>query len=215
MPSASMSWSTSSRSDSSQGTMDFARRGIHGRACQCSRAPPRFHGPNARKMRSNMTTTHPADALVFFGATGDLAYKKIFPALQALVARHGLDIPIIGVARSAWGRDRLLSRARDSVRQHGVIDEAEFAKFASLLRYVDGDYREAATYARLCQALGAARRPLHYFAIPPSLFGAVAEGLANAGCTNGARVVIEKPFGRDARSARELDSILHRFFDES
>src|ERR1700689_559972 len=107
-----------------------------------------------------------SDALVFFGATGDLAHKQIFPALQALVKRHGLDIPVVGVAKAGWNLDQLKDRARDSISKHGGIDEPAFAKLCSLLQYVDGDYRDAATYATLRQQLGAAKRPLHYLAIP-------------------------------------------------
>lgn len=157
-----------------------------------------------------------ADALVFFGATGDLAYKQIFPALQALVSRHNLTIPIVGVAKSGWNLDQLKARAHDSLTQHGTLNEAEFAKLSALLRYVDGDYRAAETYAQLRQELGDARRPLHYLAIPPSMFGTVAEGLAQAGCADdGARVVVEKPFGRDLASARQLNTILHHYFPET
>ena len=159
--------------------------------------------------------TAPADGLVFFGATGDLAYKQIFPALQALVRRHHLEIPIIGVAKSGWDIERLRARARDSLQQQGDVDQTAFAKLASLLRYVDGDYRDSDTYARLRAALGGARRPLHYLAIPPSAFADVAEGLAKSGCAKDARIVVEKPFGRDLKSARQLDVILHRFFGES
>jgi glucose-6-phosphate 1-dehydrogenase len=160
-----------------------------------------------------------SDALVFFGATGDLAYKQIFPALLALVKRHNLDIPIVGVAKAGWNLDQLKARARDSIAKHGGLNEADFAKFAALLRYVDGDYRDAATYTQLRQALGQARLPLHYLAIPPSMFAAVAEGLAKAGLAPSgkdgeARVVVEKPFGRDLESARELGRILHQFFPE-
>jgi glucose-6-phosphate 1-dehydrogenase len=156
-----------------------------------------------------------SDALVFFGATGDLAYKQIFPALQALVKRHNLNIPIVGVAKAGWNLDQLKARARDSVTQHGGLDEAAFAKLSSLLQYVDSDYREPETYTKLRQILGPARRPLHYLAIPPSMFAAVAEGLAHSGCATDARVVVEKPFGRDLASARELHGILHQFFPES
>ena len=155
-----------------------------------------------------------SDALVFFGATGDLAYKQIFPALQALVKRHNLDIPIVGVAKAGWDLDQLKARARDSVTQHGGLDEAAFAKLSALLQYVDSDYREAETYTRLRQILGQAHRPLHYLAIPPSMFASVAEGLAHSGCATDARVVVEKPFGRDLASARELHRILHQFFPE-
>ena len=156
-----------------------------------------------------------SDALVFFGATGDLAYKQIFPALQALVKRHNLNIPIVGVAKAGWNLDQLKARARDSVTQHGGLDEAAFAKLSSLLQYVDSDYREPETYTKLRQILGPARRPLHYLAIPPSMFAAVAEGLAHSGCATDARVVVEKPFGRDLASARELHGILDQFFPES
>jgi glucose-6-phosphate 1-dehydrogenase len=155
------------------------------------------------------------DALVFFGATGDLAYKKIFPALQRLVKRGRLEVPVIGVARSDWKREQLVERARQSVAEHGGgVDEAAFAKLAGLLRYVDGDYREAATYQRLKEELGDCKRPLHYLAIPPSMFATVVENLAQAGCTKTARVVVEKPFGRDLASARELNRILHAVFAE-
>ena len=156
-----------------------------------------------------------SDDLVFFGATGDLAYKQIFPALQALVKRHNLNIPIVGVAKAGWNLDQLKARARDSVTQHGGLDEAAFAKLSSLLQYVDCDYREPETYTKLRQILGPARRPLHYLAIPPSMFAAVAEGLAHSGCATDARVVVEKPFGRDLASARELHGILDQFFPES
>ncbi len=156
-----------------------------------------------------------SDALVFFGATGDLAYKQIFPALQALVKRHNLDIPIVGVAKAGWNLDQLKARARDSIATHGGLDEADFAKFSALLQYVDGDYREAETFAQLRRLLGQARRPLHYLAIPPSMFAAVAEGLAQAGLASEARVVVEKPFGRDLDSARELAGILNRCFPEA
>jgi len=161
-----------------------------------------------------MDSTH-SDALVFFGATGDLAFKQIFPALQALVKRHDLNIPIVGVAKAGWNLDQLIARARESITKHGSLDEEAFAKLCDLLRYVDGDYREPDTFARLRSELGQASRPLHYLAIPPSLFGAVAEGLANAGCATNARVVVEKPFGRDLASARELHQILYKFFPET
>lgn len=155
-----------------------------------------------------------SDALVFFGATGDLAFKQIFPALQALVKRHGLNIPIVGVAKAGWNLDQLKARARDSVAQHGGVDEEQFSKLSGLLRYVDGDYRDDDTYARLRVELGASKRPLHYFAIPPSMFGAVAEGLQKSGCATNARIVVEKPFGRDLASAQELQRILSQFFPE-
>jgi glucose-6-phosphate 1-dehydrogenase len=155
-----------------------------------------------------------SDALVFFGATGDLAHKQIFPALQALIQRHNLAIPIVGVAKSSWNLEQFKARARDSLAQHGGVDEAAFAQLSARLQYVDGDYRDAATYAQLRQTLGDARRPLHYLAIPPGMFATVAEGLAQAGCAAGARVVVEKPFGRNLASAQELNRILHRYFPE-
>ncbi len=155
-----------------------------------------------------------SDALVFFGATGDLAYKKIFPSLQAMVKRGHLDVPVVGVAKAGWNLDQLKARARDSLEQHGVFDAAAFGRLSRLLRYVDGDYGDPATFQALRKALGAARTPAHYLAIPPALFGAVVEQLAKSGCTDGARVVVEKPFGRDLASARELNQILLRSFDE-
>ncbi|MCE5325956.1 MAG: glucose-6-phosphate dehydrogenase [Planctomycetaceae bacterium] len=155
-----------------------------------------------------------SDALVFFGATGDLAYKQIFPALQSMVRRSALNVPVVGVAKAGWNLDRLKDRARDSLVHRGDFDEAAFAKLASLLRYVDGDYRDAATFARLREELAGARRPLHYLAIPPSLFDTVVRGLAAAGCTGDARVVVEKPFGRDLASAQQLNAVLRSVFPE-
>jgi glucose-6-phosphate 1-dehydrogenase len=155
-----------------------------------------------------------SDAIVFFGATGDLAYKQIFPALQALVQRDRLDVPIIGVARSGWSVDRLRARARDSLKQHGKVDEDAFKRLSSLLRYIDGDYTDPKTFTRLRKALGDSQRPLHYLAIPPSMFAAVIEGLAASGSIGGARVIVEKPFGRDLASARELNRVLHRHLRE-
>ena len=155
-----------------------------------------------------------SDAFVIFGATGDLAYKQIFPALQALVRRGRLDVPVIGVAKSGWNLDQLKARAKDSLAEHGRPDPAAYAKLCSLLGYIDGDYGDPTTFSRLREALGGARRPLHYLAIPPSLFATVAEGLAGADCAGSARVVVEKPFGRDLASARELNRTLHRFFSE-
>ncbi|WP_350016255.1 glucose-6-phosphate dehydrogenase [Rhodanobacter sp. IGA1.0] len=161
-----------------------------------------------------------SDALVFFGATGDLAYKKIFPALLAMMTRDGLDLPIIGVAHSGWDVEQLRQRAHDSLveaAKHGggELDEAAFGKLSACLRYVDGDYNDAATFTALKQALGEAKRPLHYLAIPPSLFGVVAKGLKQAGCADDARIVVEKPFGRDLASARALNRTLHQVFPES
>jgi glucose-6-phosphate 1-dehydrogenase len=158
--------------------------------------------------------THPSDAFVFFGATGDLAYKQIFPALQALVRRGHLNAPIVGVGRSGWGRDKLIEHARASIKEHGVYDEKVFDKLAALIKYVDGDYREEATFTKLREALGGASAPLHYLAIPPSVFPIVIGGLAKAGSVKNARVVVEKPFGRDLKSARELNATLHKYFPE-
>jgi glucose-6-phosphate 1-dehydrogenase len=157
-----------------------------------------------------------SDALVLFGASGDLAHKKIYPALHAMARRGRLDVPVVGVSRQGWGLDRLRARARESVEKHGAgVDEPAFARLAGLLRYVDGDYREPATFAALRGALGGAARPLHYLAIPPSLFPAVVETLGRSGCAAGARVVLEKPFGRDLASARALNDTLHSVFPEA
>ena len=156
-----------------------------------------------------------SDAFVFFGASGDLAYKKIFPALQAMIRRDGMDIPIIGVARSGWTVKQLCERARDSLEHNGGVDEEAFKKLSSLLRYVDGDYNDAKTYAQLKTALAGSQRPLHYLAIPPSVFGRVVHGLADADCTKDARVIVEKPFGRDLASAQALNLTLHEVFPET
>src|SRR6202162_1361561 len=160
-------------------------------------------------------TTLKSDAFVFFGATGDLAYKKIFPSLYAMVRRSGLDIPIIGMARAGWTLDKLRARARESVEHGGDYEAGCFEKFAAQLRYVDGDYTDTATYARLKQTLGLATRPIHYLAIPPSMFASVVQGLAKSGCADNARVIVEKPFGRDLASAQALDRTLHEVFPES
>jgi glucose-6-phosphate 1-dehydrogenase len=160
-------------------------------------------------------TTASSDAFVFFGATGDLAYKKIFPALQALICAGELDLPIIGMARAGWTLDRLRERARDSLDNNGGLDADAFAKLSVQLQYVNGDYADSATYQRLKQTLGAATRPLHYLAIPPSMFGAVVQGLAQAGCAGDSRIIVEKPFGRDLASAQALNRTLHEVFPES
>lgn len=156
----------------------------------------------------------PADALVFFGASGDLAYKKIFPSLQAMVRRKRLNVPVIGVAKSGWGRDQLIARAKASVTEYGGLDPEAFGRLVELLQYVDGDYNDPATFSELKGDLGTARRPLHYLAIPPSMFPVVVKNLARAGCTGDARVVVEKPFGRDLETARALNATLHEAFDE-
>jgi glucose-6-phosphate 1-dehydrogenase len=159
-------------------------------------------------------TAHVSDAFVFFGATGDLAYKQIFPALQALIKGGRLDVPIIGVAKSGWDLDRLKERARESIERYGRFDEGAFDKLCSLLRYIDGDYHDEATYLKLRKVLGEARQPLYYLAIPPSMFATVVDGLCSSGCAEEARVVVEKPFGRDLSSARGLNSILTKAFPE-
>jgi glucose-6-phosphate 1-dehydrogenase len=156
-----------------------------------------------------------SDALVFFGATGDLAYKKIFPALQAMVKRGHLNVPVVGVARAGWDLGQFKARARDSVQKHGGLDPAAFAKLSTLLHYVDGDYQDPATFAAMRKELGPAQHPAHYLAIPPALFGMVVEQLGKSGCARGARVIVEKPFGRDRESARALNRILLGNFDES
>ncbi len=155
-----------------------------------------------------------SDALVLFGATGDLAHKQIFPALQAMIKRGNLDVPVIGFAKAGWTLDQLKARARESVEQHGGVEPAAFGKLLSLLQYVDGDYREPATFKRLRALLGSAARPLHYLAIPPVMFETVVSGLAQAGCVGDARVVVEKPFGQDLASAQELNRALHAAFPE-
>jgi glucose-6-phosphate 1-dehydrogenase len=156
----------------------------------------------------------PSDALVFFGATGDLAYKKIFPALQAMLKRGHLSVPVIGVAGSRWKLDQLVARARDSLEHHGGLDRAAFDKLCRLLRYVGGDYKDPATFQAIRKELGSAQRPAHYLAIPPMLFETVVEQLAKAGCTEGARIIIEKPFGHDLPSAQELNRMLLATLDE-
>jgi glucose-6-phosphate 1-dehydrogenase len=156
-----------------------------------------------------------ADALVFFGATGDLAYKQIFPALQSMI-RHGrLDVPVVGVAKAGWTLEDLHRRAHDSLSEHGGVDDAAFVKLIAQLRYIDGDYTDPATFAQLREVLGDASRPLHYLAIPPVLFGTVVEALGSSGCAqDGSRVVVEKPFGRDLASAQELNRTLATVFPE-
>jgi glucose-6-phosphate 1-dehydrogenase len=156
-----------------------------------------------------------SDAFVFFGATGDLAHKKIFPALQGLIKRGSLHVPIIGVAKSGWNIDQFRDRARDSlVKNGGGVDEAAFAQLLKLLQYIDGDYQDPATFQKLHQALGNAASPAHYLAIPPSLFGTVVAHLGQAGCARNGRVIIEKPFGRDLASAIQLNAELHSVFPE-
>jgi glucose-6-phosphate 1-dehydrogenase len=160
-----------------------------------------------------MTPT-PADALVFFGATGDLAYKKIFPALHGM-ARHGqLTMPVIAVAKSGWTIDQLRARAQESVEQHGHIDRDAFASLMRSLTYIDGDYNDASTFVRLADVIGPNGRPVHYLAIPPKVFGLVFEQMGRTGASRGGRVVIEKPFGHGLDTARALNKIVHQIFDE-
>jgi glucose-6-phosphate 1-dehydrogenase len=156
-----------------------------------------------------------SDALVFFGATGDLAYKKIFPALQSMIKRGTLNIPVLGVAKAGWNLDQFKARAKDSLEKHGGLDPAAWEKLSGLLRYVDGDYADLATFQAVRDALGSAEHPAHYLAIPPSLFEKVVEQLVKSGSSKGARMIVEKPFGHDLESAKELNRILHSAFDES
>ena len=163
-----------------------------------------------------MTLPLPADAFVFFGATGDLAHKKIFPALQAMIRRGRLDVPIIGVARAGWNLERFRERARESLEEHGGgLDRAAFDQLLGLLRYVDGDYHDQATFDELRRQLGDAVRPIHYLAIPPSTFPVVINHLGGFDCAANARVIVEKPFGRDLASAIKLSETIHGVFDES
>jgi len=159
--------------------------------------------------------TQHADALVFFGATGDLAYKQIFPAIQTLIKKGMLDMPIIGVAKSGWTLEQVTAHARQSLTEHGGVDEAAFTKLAANLKYVDGDYGDPNTFQQLRLALGSAACPLHYLAIPPSLFPVVVAGLAQSGSGAGGRIVVEKPFGRDLATAQQLNRTLHQYFEES
>jgi glucose-6-phosphate 1-dehydrogenase len=156
-----------------------------------------------------------SDALVIFGASGDLAYKKIFPALHAMTRRGHLDVPVVGVARSDWTLEQFRARARESIERHGRFDEATFSRLCERLRYVRGDYGHPATMEALRRELGGAQHPLHYLAIPPSLFETVVGGLGRSSSARDARVVVEKPFGRDLASAQALNKTLHEVFDES
>jgi len=157
-----------------------------------------------------------SDALAFFGATGDLAYKKIFPALHAMARRGHLEFPVIGVAKSGWNLEQLRARARESIEKHGGgVDEQAFARLVERLAYIDSDYKDPATYAALLKAMGGAKRPTHYLAIPPSLFATVIQELGSSGCAHEGRVIIEKPFGHDLPSAQALNVTLHSVFEES
>jgi glucose-6-phosphate 1-dehydrogenase len=165
-------------------------------------------GTSARSIQS--------DTLVLFGASGDLAHKKIFPALQRMIQRGTLNVPVIGVAKSGWTIEQLRDRAHDSLVQYGGgVDDTAFSKLVRLLRYIDGDYEDPATFEELRKVLNGAKHPAHYLAIPPSLFAAVIEALARSGSAQGARVIIEKPFGRDLASAQHLNAVLHSVFPES
>jgi glucose-6-phosphate 1-dehydrogenase len=155
-----------------------------------------------------------SDALAFFGATGDLAYKQIFPSLQAMLKRGHLNVPVIGVAKAGWSLDQLKARAKDSLEKHGGVDAAAWEKLSALLHYVDGDYKDPATFQKLRKELGNARHPAHYLAIPPVLFGTVVEQLVKSGCATGGRIIVEKPFGDDLASAQALNKILLGSFDE-
>jgi glucose-6-phosphate 1-dehydrogenase len=156
-----------------------------------------------------------ADALVFYGATGDLALKKIFPALHRMVKAGMLDVPVVGIAREGWSLDRLKDRARESVTEHGDgVDDVAFPRLLELLGYVEGDYSVPATFESLRRALGGARHPVHYMAVPPALFETIVRLLGQSQCNVGARLVLEKPFGRDLASARRLNRVLHDLFEE-
>src|SRR4030095_2858061 len=169
---------------------------------------------NLQNEEHNMNVPH-SDALVFFGATGDLAYKQIFPSRYSMITRHNIEVQVSGVAKAAWNVDQLRARSRDSIDKHGGgLDPAAFDKLSGLLRYVDGDYKDAATFQAIRKELDSAQRPAHYLAIPPALFGLVVEQLAKADCSNGARVIVEKPFGHALTSAQELNRILLGTFDE-
>jgi len=157
----------------------------------------------------------PSDALVFFGATGDLAYKKIFINLQAMIKRGHLDVPVIGVAKAGWNLEQMRARIKDALEKHGGIDPAAFQKLISVFRYFDGDYKDPETFRKLRAELKDAQHPAHYLAIPPSLFESVVEELVKSGCSKGARVIVEKPFGNDLASAQELNRVLRNAFDES
>jgi len=161
-----------------------------------------------------MINSH-SDSLVFFGATGDLAYKKIFPALQAMVKRGHLNVPVVGVAKAGWNLDRLRARAQESLEKHGGVDAVAFQKLCRLLRYVDGDYQDPATFEALRKELGDAHHPAHYLAIPPVLFETVVQQLEKSNCGRGARVIVEKPFGHDRASAQGLNKVLLGVFDEA
>jgi glucose-6-phosphate 1-dehydrogenase len=166
-------------------------------------------------LRGRSASTAACDALVFFGATGDLAYKKIFPALQNMIRHEVLNVPVIGVAKAGWTVNQLRERARASIDEYGGgVDAAAFSRLMELMQYIDGDYANPATFAQLRQALGGATRPAHYLAIPPSLFSTAIQGLGRSGCAENARVIVEKPFGHNVATARELNDAVHSVFPE-
>lgn len=167
------------------------------------------------RIQSSPRSAISSDAFVFFGATGDLAYKQIFPALQQMMRRYNFNVPIVGVAKSGWTLDQLRERVRASLSERGGLDEALYAKLIRSLQYIDGDYQDPSTFEKLRAALGDAKSPIHYLAIPPALFSTVIEGLDKSGCARNARVIVEKPFGRDRASARRLNATLHTVFPES
>jgi len=172
--------------------------------------------PAGHDARGRTASPAACDALVFFGATGDLAYKKIFPALQNMTGSEVLNVPVIGVAKAGWTSEQLRERARASINEYGGgVEPAVFARLMDRLQYIDGDYQDPDTFARLRQALGGATRPAHYLAIPPSLFPIAVEGLGRSGCAANARLIVEKPFGNDVASARALNDAVHRVFPES
>jgi glucose-6-phosphate 1-dehydrogenase len=163
-----------------------------------------------------MKNSPPSDALVFFGATGDLAYKEIFPALQSMIRSGRLDVPVIGVAKAGFQLQQLQERARSSLQEHGGgVDERAFARLLELLRYVDGDYNDRSTFEALRTALNGAQRPIYYLAIPPTLFPVVVQQLGAIGVGSDARIIVEKPFGRDLASAKQLNRCIREVFDES
>ena len=166
-------------------------------------------------MNENNGKAVQSDALVLFGITGDLAYKLIFPSLYAMAKRGALKVPVIGVALQQWSPEQLSARVKDSLENAGGIDDAKaLEKLLSLLRYVNGDYSNPDTFSALKKELGDARHPAHYLAIPPLLFETVIQGLGAAGLADGARVIVEKPFGRDLASAQELNRVAHSVFPE-
>ena len=176
---------------------------------------PTLESPRSEHGRIESTTTRRSDAFVFFGATGDLAFKQIFPALQAMSTHGELNMPLIGIGRSDWSIEQFIARARDSIKAHGRFDAHAFQNFSARLRYINGEYVSPDTYHRLRAALATAQRPLHYLAIPPEMFAAVAQGLSQSGCAENARLIVEKPFGRDLASAQALNSLLTQSFPAS